>query len=235
MSPQTRKPIVWLSLIVGLILLVGGGILSAGGQFDPQQGEGGGNWLTVLLEQIDQRSQNAANPTEQALLDDKRNRLQQVQQARQEAGLLAAPTLTLGVCPPPEPTISTAALPQGIFELEDRGDYEDLDFMALNGWRGVVNGNEVTVMAGWQFSNPAQGKLVLFTLRAPMQEVLAPAQNGGLRISAAAGYRLTLTDEQGGVYYFDVAARRWLSSPDEIVPTLPPIPTFTPQPGLPCP
>jgi len=231
---QIKKRIIWLAVVTAAVVLLASGILSAGGQFDPQQGQGGGDWLTLLLEQIGERSRSAVNPTEQALLEDKRSRLEQVQQARQEAALQAVPTLTLGVCPPPD-VQTVDDLPQGIFELDGEGDYEDLDFMAVNGWRGSVNGNFVTVMAGRQFSNAAQGMLVLFTVKAPLQAETAPAQGGRLRITAAEGYRLTLTDEQGGVYYYDVAARRWLSSPDEIVPTLPPIPTFTPQAGLPCP
>lgn len=235
MKSPMRSSILWLAALFGALLLVGGGILSARGQFNPQPSESAGDWIASLLEQINERSRNASNPAEQALLEDKRSRLQQVQEARQEAGLLTVPTLTLGVCPPPEPTVSIMALPQGIFEMDGEGDYEDLDFMALNGWRGAVNGNWVTVMAGRQFSDPSRGKLALFTVNAPLQMEAAPVPRGSLRITAADGYRLTLTDEQGGVIYYDVAARRWLTSPDEAAPTLPPIPTFTPVAGLPCP
>ncbi|MEW6505564.1 MAG: hypothetical protein AB1457_16520 [Chloroflexota bacterium] len=235
MNLPTRRPILWLAALLGALLLVGGGILSVRGQFNPQQGDAGGDWLTTLLEQINERSQQAVNPTEQALLEEKRSRLQQVQEARQQVGVLTVPTLTLGVCPSPEATPSIAELPQGIFELDGEGDYEDLDFMAVNGWRGSVNGNWVTVLAGRQFSDRNQGKLVLFTLNAPMQEEVTIGKGGALRITAAEGQRLTLTDEEGSVLYFDVAARRWLSSPDEIVPTLPPLATYTPQTGWPCP
>jgi hypothetical protein len=234
MRSPTRRPILWLAALLGALLLVGGGFLSARGQFNPQQGDSSGGWLTTLLEQIGERSQSAVNPAEQALLEEKLNRLQQIQEARQSPALLAAPTLTLGVCPPPESNPATAGQPEGIFELEDQGDYEDLDFMAINGWRGWVNGNWVTVMAGWRISDPNQGMLVLFAVHAPYQEEASARQGGALRITAADGYRLTLTDEQGSPLYFDVAARRWLSSPDEILPTLPPIPTFTPQ-AVPCP
>ncbi|GAP09423.1 hypothetical protein BECAL_00567 [Bellilinea caldifistulae] len=234
MRSPTRRPILWLAALLGALLLVGGSILSARGQFNPQQGDSGGGWLTTLLEQISERSQSAVNPAEQALLEEKLNRLQQIQEARQSAGLLAAPTLTLGVCPPPESTPATVEQPEGIFELEDQGDYEDLDFMAVNGWSGSVNGNFVTVMAGRRFSEPAGGMLVLFTVNAPIQKEPAPVPSSLLRIMAADSYRLTLADEQGRVFYFDVAARRWLTAPDEVVPTLPPIPTFTPQ-AVPCP
>ena len=232
MKPPMRKTILWLAALTGALLLVGGGILSVSGQSNPPQNEGG--WLSALLEEVDERLRSAANPTEQALLEDKRSRLEQVQQARQESILLAAPTLTLGVCPPPEPTPNPDDLPQGIFELDGEGDYQDIDLMAVNGWRGQVNGNAVTALAGWRFSNPAEGLLVVFTVNAPFQEEPAPRQGGALRILSADGNRLTLSDEQGSLYYYDLAARRWLSRADEVVPTLPPLPTYTPA-AVPCP
>ncbi len=233
MSPQSKKNIVWWSVALGVIFLIGGGILSARGQFNPPPGESGEGWMAALIDQLSQREQQAVNPTEQALLQDKLNRLQQVEAARQSAGLLAQPTLTLGVCPPPEPTLSIEDLPQGLLDLEE-SDYRELDLMAVNGWRGQVNGNWITALAGWQVSNPAQGILALFTFNAPLQVEAAPAQGGALRIASAEGYRLTLLDDQGRVYFYDLAARRWLNSADEIVPTLPPVPTFTPA-WAPCP
>lgn len=232
MKPPMRKTILWLAVLTGALLLAGGGILSARGQFNPPQNDG--SWLSALLEQIDERSRSAANPAEQALLEDKRSRLEQVQQARQESILLAAPTLTLGVCPPSEAAVNAEELPQGIFELDGEGDYQELDFMAVNGWRGRVNGNLVTALAGWRFSNPAEGLLVIFTVNAPFQEQPAPHQGGALRILTAQGHRLTLSDEQGILYYYDLAARRWLTRADEVVPTLPPLPTYTPA-AVPCP
>ena len=232
MKPPMRKTILWLAALTAALLLAGGGILSAGGQFTPPQNDD--SWLSALLEQIDERSRSAANPAEKALLEDKRNRLEQVQQARQESILLAAPTLTLGVCPPPEAAVSAEELPQGIFKLDGEGDYQELDFLAVNGWRGRVNGNMVTALAGWRFSNPAEGLLVIFTVNAPFQEQPAPQPGGALRILTAEGYRLTLSNEQGSLYYYDLAARRWLTRADEVVPTLPPLPTHTPA-AVPCP
>lgn len=232
MKPPMRKTILWLTALAGALLLVGGGILSVSGQSNPPQKDG--DWLSALLAQIEERSQTAVNPTEQALLEDKRSRLEQVQQARQEPLLLAAPTLTLGVCPPPEASTAADDLPQGVFELDGEGDFQEMDFMALNGWRGWVNGNQVTALAGWRFSNPGEGLLVVFTVNAPFQVESAPQAGGTLRILSADGNRLTLSDEQGRLYYYDLAARRWLSRADEVVPTLPPLPTFTPA-DVPCP
>jgi hypothetical protein len=43
-------------------------------------------------------------------------------------------------------------------------------------------------------------------------------------------HRLTLVSTDGTTYYFDVPARQFVASPDEVVPTATPPPTFTPYP-----
>ncbi len=216
-----------LAVLIGLALLITAGVLTAGGQFDPPAGD---DWISASVADLQHRLDQSTNPAEQDLLQDKLNRLNHIQQTRQEAGVQSLPPQPEELCPALSQAVETPAQrEEGVLLLEEH-DYEDLDLMADNGWQGWVNGNWVRVLAG-RSPATAGGKLLVFTENVGFQGFDLPAP---LRIESASGSRLVLSDADGAAYYFDVAARQFLAAPDEIVPTLPPLPTFTPQPSR-CP
>lgn len=223
-----------LAVLIGLALLITAGVLTAGGQFDPPAGD---DWISASVADLQLRLDQSTNPAEQDLLQDKLNRLNHIQQARQEAGIQSLPPQPEELCPAlPQAVETPAQREEGILLLEEH-DYEDLDLMADNGWQGWVtppqggvNGNWVRVLAGRSLATSG-GKLLVFTENVGFQGFDLPAP---LRIESASGSRLVLRDADGAAYFFDVAARQFLAAPDEIVAPLSPLPTFTPEPSL-CP
>lgn len=99
----------------------------------------------------------------------------------------------------------------------------------LNGWGGVINGLPVGVWAGAVVGDPEQGLLYLmlnYTYEEPF-----PTENkhGALRITAEQNNRLSIVATDGTIFYFDVPARRYVASLDEIASTATPYPTLTPH------
>ncbi|MEW6649608.1 MAG: hypothetical protein AB1453_05395 [Chloroflexota bacterium] len=230
MFPVLKSKRRGLAALLGLALLIGAGVYTAGGQFDPPAGS---DWVSASIADLQRRLDQSANPAEQALLREKLNRLEPIQQTRQQAAdVQALPPQIEDVCANLSQQVETPApREEGLIVLAER-DYEDLDLLAENGWQGWVNGSWVRVFAGQSFFG-GSGRLLIFTENAPLHSIDLPAA-APLRIESASGSRLTLSDAQGVQYFFDAAARQFLSAPDEIVPSLPPLPTFTPQPGF-CP
>ncbi len=71
-------------------------------------------------------------------------------------------------------------------------------------------------------------------MEAPRQTriYLTPEQSGATKILSFSGFRLVIVSADGKTYYFDVPGQRFVSSFDEIVPTITPftnqtIPTQT--------
>lgn len=108
-----------------------------------------------------------------------------------------------------------------------------------NGWSGIENGNLVGVWAGSLIGDSQQGALYLIlTLpyRFYKEQFLTADKHGALHIVAEQNNRLVLISTDGTTYYFDVPARRFVSSLDDIVPTATPLPTYTPYaPPTPAP
>ncbi len=231
MFPVLKHKWRGLAALIGLALLISAGILTAGGQFDPSTGS---DWVSVSIADLQHRLNASNNPIEQALLSDKINRLNHIQQARQQAGIQALPPQAEAedICSALAQSLETPTTRQeGILVLEEH-DFEDVGLIADNGWQGWVDDNWVRVLAGRSISNNG-GLLLIFTENAAFQSVHLTAA-APLRIEDANGSRLTLRDRDGAAYFFDVAARQFLNSPDEVAPSLPPLPTFTPQPNF-CP
>ena len=91
----------------------------------------------------------------------------------------------------------------------------------LNGWSGLVDGNEIVVYAGSLLDDPEQGAIGI-TMRLPYrflkEAVLTPARHGGVRVVAEQNNRLTLQSVDGETFYFDVPSRRFVASLTEVVP-----------------
>jgi hypothetical protein len=105
---------------------------------------------------------------------------------------------------------------------------------AQNAWFGLVDGNKVSIYAGALLDDPNQGALYLWmhisSTDGILELILTPSKHGGVRVMSEQNHRLTLVSTDGTTYYFDVPARQFVASPDEVVPTATPPPTFTPYP-----
>ncbi len=97
------------------------------------------------------------------------------------------------------------------------------DFQPTNAWGGFLNGRFIRVYAGVAPDRPTQG--LLFMISAPVDRsggivdwdratqalIATPGAEGPVRIAAAAGSRLRLVSESGGILDFDVLARTFIA------------------------
>jgi hypothetical protein len=117
---------------------------------------------------------------------------------------------------------------------------EKLGMDAENGWSGWLDGSKVAVYAG-SYGDPSQGVLEVL-ISAPHGfdgRFLTPARHGAVRVIGEQHNRLILQTKDGTLFYFDLAARRYVSSmtevaltatPASIYPPVTPSPTFHPYP-----
>jgi hypothetical protein len=102
----------------------------------------------------------------------------------------------------------------------------------VNGWAGLLDGNQVSIYAGSLLDDPDQGAIVIFiTLpyRNFSEKVLTPTKHGGVRILDEQNNRLILQAFDDQIFYFDIPARQFVSSITEVVLTATPPPTYTPH------
>lgn len=130
----------------------------------------------------------------------------------------------------------TAIRPTGIFE--DTTSFFKEGYQMQNAWQQQVNGAWAAVFAGARQDDPQQG--VIFTQwelpNAPIGHFInTPISAGSVRIIAEQNYRLTLQAADGTLFYFDVPAQTFVSSPTEVAPTITPPPTYTPTQPVPTP
>lgn len=110
---------------------------------------------------------------------------------------------------------------------------EKMFLTALNGWDGYLDNISVVIYAGSLPDDPEQGAIVIH-FRLPYrffsEKLLTPTKHGGVRVVAEQNNRLTLFATDGEIFYFDVPARRFVTSLTEVVPTATPPPSLTPSP-----
>lgn len=196
---------------------------------------GGPAWVQQNINEYRATLSVSTDPTEQAFLQDKLNRMESIQQNRLQALENAAPKPEdpCAQRPTPEPTRSVPRL-AGIYSVVD-APINPEEFTPVSQWQGEWAGLWVRVYAGSRTYDPQQGEIwVLVDHTADFGSYPAPTPGGALTITAADGLVLTLRDESGATLYFDVASRSYLSTPDESRPTAVPQPTFTPDAGV-CP
>lgn len=115
----------------------------------------------------------------------------------------------------------------GIFE--GPSPFRSTDIVVINQWQDKVNGFWTHVYAGSLFGNEKQGIIVVSVEGMNLGgRYLTPDQVGAVKIVSVTGYRLELAAENGKVFYFDVPAQAFASSPVEAIPPLIPAPTYTP-------
>lgn len=214
-----------LFILIGVFLLAVMVKMLTGSQPDPASA--GPAWVERDIQALQATLSVSQNPTEEAFIQSKLNRLKSIQ-SNSLQGLQNAPEKPADKCglrPTPLPTmVLTPGVEQFPAEL-----YEQYALFANSRWQGEVNGQRVVALAGTLSDDPQQGVLLVLVPNTDDQGGYpAPQAGGPLHITAADGARLTLTDDAGAEFTFDVAARAYLSSPDEILPTLAPQPTFTP-------
>ncbi len=131
------------------------------------------------------------------------------------------------------PPLVTAA-PEATGIIEDdyvRFSGKNLGLNTINGWAGFVNGDPAGIWAGSLLSDPDQGAVVLL-LTLPYRNFeetyLTAGKHGALRIVAEQNNRLILTAADSTTFYFDVPARQFANSIDEVLPTAIPPATYTP-------
>ncbi len=138
----------------------------------------------------------------------------------------------------PEATRPVTPYPTGTAE----GSYiqasgKMLGLAVTNAWFGYVDGNPVSVWASADPVEPERGCLeVLWSWpgRSSDGRYLTPSRHGPVRIIAERQNRLTLSAEDGTLFYFDVPGLQFVDSLEVIVATASPPPTRTPlSPGQP--
>jgi len=192
-------------------------------------------WVQANIAEYRQTLAVSINPTQQALLQSKLERMERIDNNRVQ-GLLNVQSKPADICAaaPPRKIEIAAVRVEGIQDV-DSAPISPEEFSPTNLWQGWLSAGWVQVYAGGDAENSNLGILwVIVENSADFGMYPAPGQGGALRIIQAQGARLTLENEAGQRLYFDLAARSYLSSADELVPTLVPLPTFSPAPEL-CP
>jgi len=190
-------------------------------------------WVENNAQSLESTLAASTNPTEQAFIQGKLDQLRRIQsnalQGQENVPEKPADGCTLRPTPLP-----IAERISGIDQFESEF-FEQFEAFFNSRWQGEVNGQWVTVLAGYAKGDRQQGVLwVAAENTDDRSPYLAPQPGGALQILSADGTRLTLTDESGSEYLFDVAARAFLTSPNEVLPTAAPLPTHTPTPAI-CP
>jgi hypothetical protein len=134
----------------------------------------------------------------------------------------------------PSPTPIRTFPPTGTLEgehIKPSGKTMGLD--AQNAWFGLLDGRPVSVYAGALLEVPEQGAIYIFVElpgRGVNELIQTPTEHGGVRVVSEQNNRLTLVSTDGTTYYYDVAARRFVDSLNEVVPSATPPNTYTPLP-----
>lgn len=113
---------------------------------------------------------------------------------------------------------------QGIFEGQPGAYFHAFEAKIENHWKGVINGNRVTVFAGAWVDDPDQGFLAVQIApskgKATWGYYPSPVKAGALRIIDAKGFRLIIRQANDeNLLFFDVPALVFINSTDEIVVT----------------
>ena len=140
----------------------------------------------------------------------------------------------------------TEPAPEDMVGIVYYGIQEDFQFYmfwreakATNGWVGIVNGHNWSVVAGAWVKDPEQG-LVQINLPNGKETAIVFLETsekvGALRIEEVTGTRVRLSAEKSDkMYYVDLLARCFVPDMFTVVPTATPLPTSTPILATPLP
>lgn len=129
-----------------------------------------------------------------------------------------------------EHLLSNPPRPTGIFDNTDPS-FLAQGYAIQNSWQQNVSGAWLQAYAGNLVNDPSQG-VVLVVLAWPNRPqgrpILTPTKSGSVKIVAEHNNRLTLQADDGTVFYFDVLGMTFTPSLTEVVPTVTPLPPYTP-------
>ncbi len=141
---------------------------------------------------------------------------------------------------PPESHIvpTPVGTPAGAGVIYEGAGDGGFHILYTNAWLERTSSGDLFVIAGGQESiddcggcTRDQGVVVVGERYGLYRNLyLSPTKHGALTIVGAQGERLILTAADGAVFYFDVPGRTFVSSLEEVVPTVTPRPTLTPRP-----
>ena len=191
-------------------------------------------WVENNAQALESTLAVSTNPTEEAFIQSKLDQLRRIQ-ATSGSSLQNVPEKPADSCALRPTELPTPIRTAGLKQLQPDQHYQEFNATITSRWQGEINSQWVTVLAGIQLVDLPQPAVWVFVENTDDRGIYPAAQaNATLQIVSADGARLTLKDAAGTTFYFDVAARAYLSSPDEILPTLAPLPTNTPEPEI-CP
>jgi hypothetical protein len=102
-------------------------------------------------------------------------------------------------------------------------------------WVGKIGGSYIVVYTGSIRNDPSQGVVYVFPENVgSWLKFLTPAKVGSIKVVNYRNNRLILASDQGDTLYFDVAARRFANTIDDLL-TPAPLPTATTVPPYPGP
>jgi hypothetical protein len=164
-------------------------------------------------------------------------------QTQQAAALTPIPTGTARWSIPP---ITSAPVPTEPYPVTPAGDGAIIDpdedpalsklivVTILSSWYTDVGGKHITVFAGSDYNDDAQGMVYVTIDGYPLPDgsyFPTPHRSGAVRIVGAQGQRLILLSIGGETFYFDVPGLQFTDSLSANVPTVTPRP-ITPTPSL---
>ncbi len=146
--------------------------------------------------------------------------------------------------PPPIPTIQASERMTGIIE-RPAVPFPSSAYQIENAWQEKVDDAYILVFAGADSKQSNKGVLVVMSDKNRRSETYyTPTNSGSVKITEVKGLQLVLKAKGNEIFYFDVLGRKFISSLDEVVPTITPIPngenialtpTDTPVPAYPAP
>jgi hypothetical protein len=148
----------------------------------------------------------------------------------------------MAITPPPTPPVTYSPTGTAV-DIRTLSKGIDVGLDPQNGWFGLFNKQPVSIFAGALAGDKDQGAIFMFMqlpTRGYHELFLTPTKHGAVRVVSEQHNRLTLVSTDGTTYYFDIPARRFVASRNEVVPSARPLPTYTPFPspsfiGIPTP
>lgn len=187
------------------------------------------------IEALQRMLQTPMSPEMHEILTEKLNALQSMSQ-EQVSALESAPEKPYDACsemPVPEAT-SESLPPTGILE-DIQPPFPPMKYTITSTWQDFVDGNLTRVYSGALGEDPLQGVLIVTQRNREGGGVFLTSEKlGSLTITSADGTRLLIQAESGVLLFFDTAAMQFISTLEEIPPTVTPAATFTPIPPM-CP
>lgn len=224
--PHSRRPILIVALLI--TLLIAAGWMIRFGNTSPIQ-EPTLPPDQVSIAQLQNMLETPVDPqTHQSLVE----KLDMAIRAATQRSIQSPSNL-----PTPELIpLEDPSLPSGLVE-GGTSDFHAWEAKIQNMWLGYVNNQEHVVIYAGELGSETDypGRGVVFVLRRTpdkrartMNQYLLPAGTGSVRISEVKGDYLVLTSNDGETFYFDIPGQGLVSSLDESLPTVTPMPTATP-------